>query len=255
MPGRRPPLTRERILETALALADENGVHAITMRRLGDELGYEAMSLYRHVESKDDMLDGILDLVLAETENPTLDEPWDDAIRRSALSVHAALERHPWATRLLMIPPRVRQRRVEYMDALLGCLRNAGFSAETTYTAYHVIDAYIYGFSLWLSTYERAQLSDEQVAQLLQIGGRTLSRARGANRKRLPADVSERLFAVASVYAFAIGVFGNTQTAFGWINEPQFGFAGRTPFDLISSELGRRQVTSLLQRIEHGMLA
>jgi AcrR family transcriptional regulator len=168
MPGRRPPLTRERILETALALADENGVDAITMRRLGDELGYEAMSLYRHVESKDDMLDGILDLVLAETENPTLDEPWDDAIRRSALSVHAALERHPWATRLLMIPPRVRQRRVEYMDALLGCLRNAGFSAETTYTAYHVIDAHIYGFSLWLSTYERAQLSDEQVAQLIR---------------------------------------------------------------------------------------
>jgi putative toxin-antitoxin system antitoxin component (TIGR02293 family) len=78
---------------------------------------------------------------------------------------------------------------------------------------------------------------------------------RGAGRKRLPPDVSERLFAVASVYALAIAVFGDTQTAFGWINEPQFGLAGRTPFTLISSELGRREVSSLLQRIEHGLLA
>jgi putative toxin-antitoxin system antitoxin component (TIGR02293 family) len=102
---------------------------------------------------------------------------------------------------------------------------------------------------------ESAHLSDAQVTQLLQIGGRTLSRARGARRRRLSPDLSERLFAVASVYALAIGVFGDTETAFGWINEPQFGFAGRTPFVLISSELGRQQVSSLLLRIEHGMLA
>jgi putative toxin-antitoxin system antitoxin component (TIGR02293 family) len=102
---------------------------------------------------------------------------------------------------------------------------------------------------------ESAHLSDAQVTQLLQIGGRTLSRARGASRRRLSPDLSERLFAVASVYALAIGVFGDTKIAFGWINEPQFGFAGRTPFVLISSELGRQQVSSLLLRIEHGMLA
>jgi AcrR family transcriptional regulator len=168
VPRRRPPLNRDRILETSLALADEHGVDAITMRRLGDELGYEAMSLYRHVKNKDEVLDGILDLVLAETEQPSLDGPWDDAIRRSALSVHRALERHPWATQLLMTPPRIRRRRIEYMDALLGCLRNAGFSAETTYTAYHVLDAHIYGFSLWLATYERAQLTPEQVAKLIR---------------------------------------------------------------------------------------
>jgi putative toxin-antitoxin system antitoxin component (TIGR02293 family) len=107
-----------------------------------------------------------------------------------------------------------------------------------------------------LDTFKQsARLSDEQLSQLLQVGGRTLSRARGTSRSRLPPDLSERLFAVASVYALAIGVFGDTETAFGWINEPQFGFAGRTPFALISSELGRRQVSSLLQRIEHGMLA
>jgi putative toxin-antitoxin system antitoxin component (TIGR02293 family) len=102
---------------------------------------------------------------------------------------------------------------------------------------------------------QSAHLSDEQVAQLLQIGSRTLSRTRGTSRRRLPPDVSERLFAVASVYALAIAVFGDTRTALGWINEPQFGLAGRVPFALISSELGRRQVSSLLQQIEHSLLA
>jgi putative toxin-antitoxin system antitoxin component (TIGR02293 family) len=107
-----------------------------------------------------------------------------------------------------------------------------------------------------LDTFKQSvELSDEQLAQLLQIGGRTLSRVRGAYARRLPPDVSERLFAVASVYALAIDVFGDSPTAFGWVNEPQFGLAGRTPFTLISSELGRRQVSSLLQQIEHGMLA
>jgi putative toxin-antitoxin system antitoxin component (TIGR02293 family) len=107
-----------------------------------------------------------------------------------------------------------------------------------------------------LDTFKKsAHLTDEQMAQLLRIGGRTLSRARGGGRNRLPTDVSERLFAVASVYALAITVFGDTQTAFGWINEPQFGLAGRTPFALICSELGRQQVSSLLQQIEHGLLA
>jgi putative toxin-antitoxin system antitoxin component (TIGR02293 family) len=107
-----------------------------------------------------------------------------------------------------------------------------------------------------LDTFKQStHLSDQQVAQVLQIGGRTLSRARSTRRGRLPPDLSERLFAVASVYALAIGVFGDAETAFGWINEPQFGLAGRTPFALIASEVGRRQVSSLLQRIEHGMLA
>jgi putative toxin-antitoxin system antitoxin component (TIGR02293 family) len=102
---------------------------------------------------------------------------------------------------------------------------------------------------------QSVHLSDEQNAQVLQIGGRTLSRVRGLSDKRLPPDVSERLFAVASVYAQAIDVFEDTQTAFGWINEPQFGLAGRRPFTLLATELGRRQVSSLLQRIEHGLLA
>jgi AcrR family transcriptional regulator len=146
---RRAPLSRDRILRAALALADEGGVDSLTMRKLGEQLGFEAMSLYRHVANKDDVLDGILDLVLGETEPPTAPGKWDAAIRTSAVSVGAALRRHPWATALLMSPARIRPARLRYMDSLLGRLREAGFSADTTYHAYHVLDGHIFGFSLW----------------------------------------------------------------------------------------------------------
>ena len=148
---RRRPLNRERILAAALELVDEQGIDALSMRKLGQALGYEAMSLYNHVANKDDLLDGILDLVLAEMEPPDL-EGGLPAIRASALSAHEALKRHPWAATMLM-SARIRPARIEYMEALLACLRSAGFSAETTYTAYHVLDAHIIGFSLWASTH------------------------------------------------------------------------------------------------------
>ena len=147
----RLPLTRDRILRAALELADADGVESITMRKLGGALGFEAMSLYNHVASKDDVLDGILDLVLDETELPAPTGAWDAAIRDSAISVHDALRRHQWACALLMSAGSIRPARLRYMDALLGRLRRAGFSAETTYTAYHVLDAHIFGFSLWLT--------------------------------------------------------------------------------------------------------
>lgn len=149
----RPPLTRVRILQQALELADANGVEALSMRKLGEALGYEAMSLYNHVASKDDLLDGILDLVLAEMEPPALDGGLP-AIRAAALSAHEALKRHPWAATMLM-SARIRPVRIAYMEALLACLRGAGLSADTTYHAYHVIDAHIIGFSLWASTHAK----------------------------------------------------------------------------------------------------
>src|SRR5438105_4846468 len=149
----RFPLSRDRILRTALDLADESGIEALTMRRLGQALGFEAMSLYNHVTNKDDVLDGILDLVLAETEPPAPTGDWDAAVRRSAISVHQALRRHPWACPLLFSAAHVRPARLRYMDLLLGRLREAGFSAETTYHAYHVLDAHIFGFALWQTTH------------------------------------------------------------------------------------------------------
>jgi AcrR family transcriptional regulator len=149
---RRRPLSRGRILAAALELVDEQGIDALSMRKLGQSLGYEAMSLYNHVSNKDDLLDGILDLVLAEMEPPH-PEGGLPAIRAAALSAHEALKRHPWAANMLMSPGRIRPARINYMEGLLACLRGAGFSAETTYHAYHVLDAHIIGFSLWASTH------------------------------------------------------------------------------------------------------
>ncbi len=149
---RRKPLSRERILAAALELVDEQGIDALSMRKLGQSLGFEAMSLYNHVANKDDLLDGILDLVLAEMEPP---DPAGGlpAIRASALSAHEALRRHACAANMLMSPGRIRPARIQYMEALLATLRGAGLSAETTYHAYHVLDAHIIGFSLWASTH------------------------------------------------------------------------------------------------------
>jgi AcrR family transcriptional regulator len=164
----RIPLSRERILQTALELVDAEGVEALTMRRLGETLGFEAMSLYRHVESKDDVLQGILDLVLAEWEPPDAPGDFADSIRRSALSVHEALARHPWAALQLMRTPGFRPARIGYMNSLLGRLRKSGFDADTAYVAYHVLDAHIFGFALWEAVYTAGATDPEAVERLMQ---------------------------------------------------------------------------------------
>ncbi len=156
----RTPLSRQRILQAALELVDGGGLEALTMRKLAQALGFEAMSLYNHVANKDDVINGILDLALSETDLPSAPQDWRAAIRASAISVHDALRRHPWAPALLMSPDRIRPSRLQYMDALLGRLREAGFSAETTYHAYHALDGHIVGFSLWQAghTFKREDL-------------------------------------------------------------------------------------------------
>ena len=98
-------------------------------------------------------------------------------------------------------------------------------------------------------------MSDEEVAQLLNIGGRTLTRMRSASNERLPADLSDRLFAVASIYRLAEDLFGESKIAINWLNEKQFGLGQRVPRDLLASEFGRQQVRALLERIEYGQLA
>jgi AcrR family transcriptional regulator len=168
----RLPLTRDRILQAALELADERGIESLTMRKLGQVLGYEAMSLYNHVANKDDVLAGILDLVLAESESPSPEGDWDTAIRESALSVHATLRRHPWSCSLLMDPGRIRPARLQYMDLLLGRLRDAGFSAETTYHAYHVLDGHIFGFSLWETSHS---YTAEEVSNFVEKFAQTIT--------------------------------------------------------------------------------
>src|ERR1051325_10194321 len=155
-PQSRVPLSRERILRAALELTDESGIDALSMRKLARELGFEAMSLYNHVTNKDDVIDGILDLVLGEMELPSAEGEWDTAIRNSAMSIHDALRRHEWAGPLLMSPGHIRPGQLQYMDALLGRLREAGFGADETYHAYHVLDGHIFGFSLWENSHSTA---------------------------------------------------------------------------------------------------
>jgi AcrR family transcriptional regulator len=166
----RLPLTRDRVLAAATGLADASGVEALTMRRLGDELGYEAMSLYRHVANKHDLLDGMLELVLAEWRLPGGGADWQEEIRASAQSVHDALRRHPWAARLLMGGSHIQPRRMAYMDALLGSLRTAGFDAGATYYVYHLLDGFIFGFSLWEIAYTRIDAGVSEEAARLMAG-------------------------------------------------------------------------------------
>jgi AcrR family transcriptional regulator len=150
----REPLSRERVLEAGVRLADEDGVEALSMRRLAKELGVEAMSLYNHVANKGDLVDGMVDLVLGEVELPRDEADWQTAIRKCAISFHDVLLQHPWAAKLAHSPGGNPDRvldspRLRYMEWLLGRLRGGGFSADATYHAYHALDAHILGFTLW----------------------------------------------------------------------------------------------------------
>jgi len=152
--SRQAPLSRDRILDAAVRLADEGGVESISMRKLGQALGVEAMSLYNHVANKDDVVAGIAERVAAEFESPSLDEPWDVSIRDAAMSARGALRRHPWACSVMLTTAWGLPSRLRFMDGLLACLREAGFSPEDTYHAYHALDGHIFGFSLWLASHE-----------------------------------------------------------------------------------------------------
>jgi AcrR family transcriptional regulator len=143
----RTPLSRERVLRAAVELADREGFESLTMRKLADALGAGAMSLYHHVANKEQLLAGMIDLVFAEIELPTTDVEWRVAMRRRAHSTRAALNRHRWAVgRMEGAHEGLSNARVH--DAVLGCLRGAGFSLEETVQAMSVQDAYIYGFAL-----------------------------------------------------------------------------------------------------------
>jgi AcrR family transcriptional regulator len=144
----RIPLSRERVLRAALALADEGGVEALSMRKLGQALGVEAMSLYKHVEDKEAILDGIADLVTEEMEIPSPDLPWREAVRRSAISAHEALRRHPWAGTVLESRLNPGPARLCYLDAMVGTLHGAGFDMPTVARAFMAIDSHTYGFTL-----------------------------------------------------------------------------------------------------------
>ena len=145
---RRFPLSRERVLACALALADESGIAALTIRSLAHTMGTKPMSLYHHVANKDEILDGIVDLVFGEIDLPSPGQPWQDEMRRRAEGVRSALKRHPWAVGLLESRTSPGPATLRHHDATLGTLRAAGFSVQLTAHAYALLDSYIYGFAL-----------------------------------------------------------------------------------------------------------
>lgn len=144
----RPRLTRDRVIGAAVALADDIGVHPLTLRRLAAELDVKPMSIYHHVANKDEILDAMVDAVFAEIDLPRADQPWRAELRRRSESARAALGRHPWATGMLDARRNPGPATLTHHDAVIGCLRTNGFSAAMTQHAVAVIDAYVYGFAL-----------------------------------------------------------------------------------------------------------
>jgi AcrR family transcriptional regulator len=150
-PQRRDPLTRERVLRAAIALADEGGIEALSMRKLAKELGVEAMSLYNHVANKGDLVGAMVDTVVSEIDLPSTPD-WEQAVRQCAVSAYDVFLRHPWACQLVMAPGSLRiegNPRLRYIEWLLARLREAGFSDELTYRGYHALDSHILGFTMW----------------------------------------------------------------------------------------------------------
>jgi len=129
-------------------MADASGIDALSMRKLGQELGVEAMSLYKHVANKEQILDGIVDIVAGEIALPTRGGDWKAAMRQRAISAHGCLLRHPWATMLILSRAHVGPAMLRYVDATIGCLRDAGFSWAAADHAWNALDSYLYGFTL-----------------------------------------------------------------------------------------------------------
>lgn len=151
--ARRSPLTRERVLRAAVRLADKHGLEALSMRRLATSLRVEAMSLYNHVTNKDDVLDGIVDLVIGEITLPTPGGDWKAAMRGRATSAHTVLLAHPWAALLIVSRMNVGPNMFRYIEATISTLRHAGLSWAHTDRAWNAIDSYIYGFTLQLQNF------------------------------------------------------------------------------------------------------
>jgi len=167
----RTPLSRDRVLLTALALADAGGLESLSMRKLGEAVGVEAMSLYNHVPSKGDLLDGLIDLVFGEIELPDGANGWKAAMRERAISARAVLSRHRWAIGLMESRTTPGPATLRHHDAVLGLLREAGFPLGLAAHAYSALDSYSYGFALQEASLpfetgpETAELAQAMLAQ------------------------------------------------------------------------------------------
>ena len=162
--GARVPLTRDRALAAAVAVADAEGIDALTMRRLAAELSVEAMSLYHHVANKTDILDGMVEVVFAEIELPAAGDAWRPAMRARAVSARQALMRHKWAVNIMNSRAAPGPATLRHHDAVIGCCRRAGFTVTEAGHIFSLIDSYLYGFVL-----QEAALPFDETSNLEEI--------------------------------------------------------------------------------------
>ena len=168
-PGAREPLTTERILQAAVALADEGGVESLSMRRLAQELGVVPMALYKHVAGKDELLDGMINVVVAEIDPPIEDADWKTTLRERILSARRALLRHPWAAAALESRGEPTPLVIGYIDSMMGVFLDGGFSIDLMHHAMHVMGSRILGFSQELFDDTASMPAEEAAAMWMQM--------------------------------------------------------------------------------------
>ncbi len=157
---RRAPLSRERVLRAAVALADEVGIDAVSMRKLAQELGVVPMALYKHVANKDELLDGMVDVVVAEIDSPTDGLDWKSAVRRRILAARRVLLAHPWASHAIESRRTPTPIVLAYLDSMIGMFRTGGFSIDLTHHVMHVMGSRMLGFTQELFDDTRDDSSD-----------------------------------------------------------------------------------------------
>ncbi|MGO4689156.1 TetR/AcrR family transcriptional regulator C-terminal domain-containing protein [Glaciibacter sp. 2TAF33] len=165
--GPRVRLNRDRVLRTAIELADARGIDALTMRKLGEELGVEAMSLYNHVANKEDLLNGMVDAIFGEIELPSDGDEWKLAIRKRSISFREVLARHPWATGLKDSGTQPGPSTLRHHNRVIGTFRNGGFSVAMTAHAFSAVDSYVYGFAVQENSLPFE--SEEQTQAMAQV--------------------------------------------------------------------------------------
>ena len=197
------PLTRQAVVDAAVVLADRDGVGALSMRRLAQDLGVEAMSLYHHVRNKSDLLDGLVDAVFASIAVPPAALGWREAMRQRALSARAVLRAHPWATPLLESRTSPGPATLRHRDAVLGVLRSCGFSVPLAASAYSLLDAYVYGFVL-----QETSLPFESTPELVEVADSMLAPFPDGAYPHLAEMVTEHALSPGYSYAaeFEIGL-------------------------------------------------
>jgi AcrR family transcriptional regulator len=199
---RRIPLNRERVLQGAIAIADTAGIGALTIRSLAHELGVKPMAIYYHVANKDEILDGIVDLVFAEIELPEADGDWRSELVRRASSARRVLSRHHWAIGLMESRKSPGPATLRHHDAVLGTLRKAGFTVEMTAHAYALLDSYVYGFAL-------------QEAALPFSGADTAAEVAEPMMQQFPADAYPHLVELTTEYILQPGYDFGDEFDFG----------------------------------------